>query len=142
MPKYHTARPQQIRLDSYPQRIEHKLQRNTTRLYTLPLLLYTEASKKDRTKPVEDHLTAEQEDKYSKYIKREFRGYKQFWKGQIRIKESKPGLIRELNNKLVHKQDMKEWKLLYISCMGDDTFYNREIIAPGYLEAIYILNYD
>ena len=25
--------------------------------------------------------------------------------------------------------------------MGDDTFYNREIIAPGYLDAIYILNY-
>jgi hypothetical protein len=36
---------------------------------------------------------------------------------------------------------MKEWKPLYISCMGDDTFYNREIIAPGYLDAIYILNY-
>jgi hypothetical protein len=68
--KYEDARPLHSRLERETHRIEEKLKRKHTGTYSIKVILYTEASKKDRTKPVEDTLTPEQEEKYSKYTQK------------------------------------------------------------------------
>jgi hypothetical protein len=63
-----------------------------------------------------------------------------FWKGQLTIKEHKPGLVHNLNHKLSHqRRTQRTGNRSIYRVWAIDTFYNREIIAPGYLDAIYIL---
>jgi hypothetical protein len=43
-------------------------------------------------------------------------------------------------DKLVERRSGKAWRSLYKTCMTDEGFRNREIMAPGYVQAMMVLS--
>ena len=105
------------------------------------VILYTTPQLKERVKRLQgDELTEADERHYRKYLNKKWKGLHQFWKGQLTVKGGGDLWWDRLQHRLVRRGG-KDWKKLFRLCLTDGTFKTRELMAPGYVEAIYVLDH-
>ena len=123
----------------YIRRLERELQiAGGERLVTV--ILYTIPEKKNAARgPKEEQLDKEDVQRYRKYLNKHWKGLHQFWKGQLTVKGGSDDYWGQLERTLVRRGD-PGWRKLFRICLTDPSFKRREIAAPGYNEAIYILD--
>ena len=138
--KYSQAQPIEGRLR---RQIENARKRHSPEKdYRLTVLLFTSERKKDPETPAVNTLTPAQNDQFSKalkHTKKKFKGYEQFWKGQLSVRTAASAVMARSDKQMLTRQS-KDWKPFYDACMTDADFANRERVAPGYLEAIFVLD--
>jgi hypothetical protein len=107
--------------------------RGVKRSYQVSVLLFTQARRFDYNKEGEGR---------DKTRNKKFRGYAQFWKGDLTVQV--PPVYESLFEKQKWKlteRGGKDFRRLYTIFMTDAHFANREKTAPGYLDAICIKDY-
>jgi len=102
--------------------------------YTLRVILLTQEQKSDPSKdrPPQDIIKS--------YRKKSHKGLVQYWSGDLSVQAYRSTVFEQQLNKLTLR-DTREFKQLYPICMTDQYFADREMKAPGYLEAIYLLKW-
>ena len=103
--------------------------------YQLEVILYTQERKTDPTKdrPVAENVKIKRDKKH--------KGLIQFWKGDIQVEAQDSTVLSDLKWKLT-THGTKEWRKLYTICMTDNSFKERDIKFPGYLDGIYIKDWN
>ena len=110
--------------------------------FSMKVILFTSKEKRDR-----EHIEGgDDEDpryeRYKRYLKKTFRSkFHIFWVGNLHV----TGVTRKFLTKHIDQlveRGKKDWRDLYKACMTDDEFRNRELLAPGYVEALMILGVD
>ena len=95
---------------------------------------------RDRKGPKEEQLDKEDTARFRKYLNKRWRGLHQFWKGQLTVKGGSDEYWNGIEHSLVRKGD-DGWKKLFRICLTDPSLKRREVTAPDYNEAIYILDH-
>ena len=154
--KKETLDEEEYKLDQKVAKATRKVnKKNNSR--TLDVILYTtpdkkgNASREDRTRKIgeemmedlygHDHFDEHDQQHYKKYLKKRWRGLAQFWTGKLSVRGGSDKMLDDIKFHLIRKQE-KYWRRLYRLCCTDPNFKDREARAPGYLEAIYVLNHE
>jgi len=112
--------------------------KRTRRLVSV--ILYTTPDLEDRAKgPAKPELDKDEQRNFKRYLNKRWRGLHQFWKGQLDVKGPGDDFWNALQHQLIRKQE-KHWRQLFKACLTDYAFRTRELAAPGYIEAIYVLD--
>jgi hypothetical protein len=110
--------------------------------FSIKVILFTSKEKRDR-----EHIDGGDDEnpryeRYKRYLKKTFRSkFHIFWVGNLHV----TGVTRKFLTKHVDQlveRGKKDWQDLYRACMTDDEFRNRELLAPGYVEALMVLGVD
>ena len=119
-------------------RYSEKLQERRDRLlgvrktYQINVSLFTQTRKLDKP--------PEQTPVPKKVKKRKFKGLHQYWNGTLTVQAYSSRIFEELKWKLTTR-GTKEFKRIYPICVTDVNFMDREKKVPGYLDAIYLLDW-
>ena len=131
--------------------------------WTITMILYMdddriekEADKKKKVRPKkgdaehdgahdfepDDDLPPEEEQKNKTYLKKNFKGCRQYWKGQLTVRGGTEDYWANLQHRLIRQSNnKKEFNPLFKKCLTDILFKDMVLARPGYIVAFYIIDY-
>ena len=110
------------------------------RKYKVKVVLFTQTRKLDpgRDPPENDYV----DPRIMKAVwkNKKHKGYTQFWKGDLTVSHYNSKILEQQRWKLTER-GTKEFRWLYPILMKDKDFAKREMEYPGYLDAVYLLDW-
>ncbi len=130
-----------VRTLRYTEKLQERRDRilGIRRTYQLHVILYTQARKMDPERPLPKQEELGRAQKRG-MAKKKHKGLIQFWKGYLTVSSFNTSIFEEQKWKMTDR-GTREFRKLYPICMTDDKFRDREDRAPGYLDAIYLLDW-
>jgi len=136
---YKDAEPATNRLKR--QREEHAKKHRRKQEYILSLIFYTDAPTTVPSAP-EDDLSQEQRATFKRYMNKKYKGLRQYFIGNLIVKGGTGDYFESIHRKLMRRKDKGSWKPWYNIMLTNEYFKERMERAPGYLEALYLLDYQ
>jgi hypothetical protein len=109
--------------------------------WLITMILYTDQKVTEENQD-KGKLPPEEEAQVKKITRKKFKGYHQYWKGQLTVTGGTDDYWAKLQHRLIRQSNNKaEYNPLFKKCMTDQKFKDMWSNRPGYIAAFYIVNY-
>jgi hypothetical protein len=110
------------------------------RKYKVKVVLFTQTRKLDPARDPPENDYVDPRIMKAVWKNKKHKGYTQFWKGDLLVSHYNSKILEQQRWKLTER-GTKEFRWLYPILMKDKDFAKREMEYPGYLDAIYLLDW-